>query len=96
MNNIDTIRAFATQIDTSILPKPPADQAHLQLFLTTFFSILAAIALLALVIAGLRYVNSTGDPSTMSKTKNTIIYSSIGLVVSMTAVAIVTFVLNNL
>ena len=93
---IDTLRVLATQIDTSSLPKAAADQARLQLILTTFFSILGAVALLALVIAGLRYVASTGDPSTMSKTKNTIIYASIGLVVSMTAVAIVTFVLNNL
>ena len=54
------------------------------------------VALVVLVIAGLRYVSSSGDPTTMSKAKNTIIYAAIGLVVSMSAFAIVGFVLGNI
>lgn len=78
------------------LPQVTADQGSLKVLLDTFFSVMAAAALLVLAIAGLRYVNSNGDPTTMSKAKNTIIYSAIGLVVAMSGFAMVTFLLNNL
>lgn len=95
MMNIHTPLTFADVSDQG-LPKVDADPAQLQVMLSTFFGLLAAAALLVLVIAGLRYVNSNGDPTVMSKTKNTIIYAAVGLVVSMAAFSIVTFVLNNL
>jgi uncharacterized membrane protein YidH (DUF202 family) len=84
------------KVDTCSLPQIDAGSGRLQVILSTFFAILAAAALLVVVIAGLRYVNSAGDPNTMSKTKNTIIYASVGLVVAMSGFAIVNFVLNNL
>lgn len=82
--------------NTCGLPQVDASSGRLSTILQMFFAILAASALLVIVIAGLRYVNSSGDPGTMTKTKNTIIYAAVGLVVSMSAFAIVTFVLNNL
>ena len=88
--------SIATAISTDNFPKVNADNARLQVILSVFFGILAAAALLILVISGLRYVSSTGDPNAMTKTKNTIIYSAIGLIVSMSAYAIVSFVLGNI
>lgn len=84
------------KIDTCALPQIDAGSGRLQIILSTFFAILAASALLVVVIAGLRYINSTGDPGTMTKTKNTVIYASVGLIVAMSGFAVVTFVLNNL
>ena len=67
----------------------------IQTVMSIVFAMFGAIALIVLVIAGLRYVSSSGDPTTMSKAKNTIIYAAIGLIVSMSAFAIVGFVLGN-
>lgn len=89
------IVTWATNVSTESIPKINADGARLEAILSVFFALLGAAALLVLVISGLRYVNSAGDPNTMSKTKNTIIYSAIGLVVSMAAFAMVSFVLSN-
>lgn len=77
------------------LPKPMADQARLQVIMTTVFSITGAIALLVITVGGLRYVLSHGDPSSTAQAKNMIIYALIGLVVSIIAVAIVTFVIGR-
>ena len=99
MNLIAKLVAAAVNpppVQNTGLPHVDADPKQMQVILSTFFALLAAAALLVLVIAGLRYVNSNGDPTVMSKTKNTIIYASVGLIVSMSAFAIVTFVLNNL
>ena len=83
-------------IDVSTLPNPSASNATLITLYNTVIGIFGAVALLVLVIAGLRYVSSNGDPGTMAKTKNTIIYSAIGLVVSMIAFVVVNYALSHI
>ncbi|HSW66015.1 MAG TPA: pilin [Bacillota bacterium] len=83
-------------IDVSTLPNPSASNATLITLYNTVIGLFGATALIVLVIAGLRYVSSNGDPGTMAKTKNTIIYSAIGLVVSLVAFTIVNYALSHI
>lgn len=57
--------------------------------------IIGAIAVLMVVIGGIRYVVSGGDQKAVTDAKNTILYAVIGLVVAMMAYAIVNFVVLN-
>lgn len=59
------------------------------------FGVMGALAVLMIVIAGLRYMLAGGDPSKVANARNTIIYSVIGLVVALTAYSIVYFVVRN-
>jgi len=52
----------------------------------------SAISVLMIIIGGLRYTTSGGDQAGMTGAKNTIMYSLIGLVVSIMAYAIVHFI----
>ena len=54
------------------------------------------VAVIFIVIAGLRFVTSNGDANTVSSAKNTIIYAVIGIVVAVMAYAIVNFILFNI
>ena len=58
--------------------------------------IIGAIAVIMIVIGGLRYVLSGGDSSQITAAKNTILYAVIGLIVAIFAWAIVDFVIDNL
>ena len=58
-------------------------------------AIAGAIAFLIIVIAGLRYTLSEGNPQSTSKAKNTIIYASIGLLIIALAFSIVRFVVGR-
>lgn len=58
--------------------------------------VVGAIAVLMIVIGGLRYVISGGDSSQTKAAKDTILYAVIGLVVAVMAYAIVNFVVVNL
>lgn len=58
--------------------------------------VLGFIAVLMIIIGGIRYVTSGGDTSAISGAKNTILYAIIGLVIALMAFAIVNFVLNSL
>lgn len=77
------------------LPQAGASSANLQHLLQIVIGTLAAIAVLIIVIAGLNFVMAGGDPQKVAKARGTIIYALIGLVVAISAEAIVTFVLGN-
>ena len=50
------------------------------------------IAVIMIIIGGIRYATSNGDSSSVSAAKNTILYSVIGLVIAIFSYAIVQYV----
>lgn len=55
-----------------------------------------AIAVLMLIIGGIRYVLSQGDQSSVTSAKNTILYAIIGIVIAMLAFGAVNFITQQL
>ena len=53
---------------------------------------MGAVSVIMIIIGGFRYVTSQGDQTQMQSAKNTILYAVIGVVVSIAAYAIVSFV----
>lgn len=78
------------------LPAVNAGPAELTQLLQIFFGIIAVVAVLMLVVAGLRYVTAQGNPQELEKARGTILYSLVGLVVALVAEAIVSLVLTRL
>ena len=72
--------------------KRPVGADDLQTILGIVFGIIGALAFLIIVIAGLRYVASAGDPQKTANAKNTIILALAGLAIAIIAQAIVAFV----
>ena len=64
--------------------------------LSIAFGIVGAFALLIITVSGLRYITSGGNPEKTAKAKNGIVYSLVGLVIAISAEAIVTFVVKRL
>jgi hypothetical protein len=58
--------------------------------------IIGAIAVVMLIIGGIRYVVSSGDQNAVTSAKNTILYAIIGIVVAFLAYAAVNFVTAQL
>lgn len=56
--------------------------------------VLGAIAVIMIIIGGIRYTTSNGDSSSIKGAKDTILYAVIGLIVAILAYAIVNFVLG--
>jgi len=57
--------------------------------------ILGAIAVIMIIIGGIRYATSNGDASNTKAAKDTILYAVIGLVVAILSYAIVNFIVND-
>ncbi len=58
--------------------------------------IIGALSVVMIIIGGLRYVTSGGNPTSVTGAKNTILYAVVGLVVAFLAYAAVNFVLGSL
>ena len=58
--------------------------------------LVGAVAVIMLIISGLRYVLSNGDAKAAGEARNAILYSVIGLIVAIASYAIVTFVTSNI
>lgn len=62
-------------------------------FLATFINFLlyiaGAIAVIVLIIGGIRYITSTGDAMRIKQAKDTILYGVVGLIIALLAYGIV-------
>ena len=62
----------------------------------TFLYIIGVVAVVMLIIGGIKYVVSGGDSKKVTDAKNTVLYAIIGLVIAFLAYAIVNFVISAL
>ena len=58
--------------------------------------IVGVIAVIMLIIGGIKYVVSGGDAKKVTDAKNTVLYAIIGLIIAFLAYAIVNFVITSL
>ena len=59
-------------------------------------SVLGILAVVVIVLGGVQYVTSSGDPGKVKKAKDTILYGIIGLMVALLAYGIVNFILSSI
>lgn len=69
-------------------------QSMIKSIINILLFILGAIAIIMIIVGGIRYTLSGGDSSSIKGAKDTVLYSVIGLVVAMAAYAIVNFVVG--
>jgi hypothetical protein len=63
--------------------------------LNLLYFVIGIIAVIVIIVAGIRYSTSGGDSSKVSSAKNQILYAVVGLVVVMSAFLITNFVVGR-
>lgn len=86
---------LAQDINLNPLPHAAATDGQINKAIAITAQVTGAIAFLIIIIAGLRYITSQGNPQATAKAKNAIIYAGVGLAVSLLAFSIVTFVVKG-
>jgi len=66
-----------------------------QTLINTLLMAIGIIAVIMIIVGGIRYTLSNGDASQIKSAKDTILYAVVGLVVAMLAYAIVNFVVGQ-
>ena len=77
----------------------PADTGRvngaLSLAINIFSLIVGIIAVIMIIIGGLKYITSAGDSNGVNSAKNTILYAVVGLIIVVLAQVIVRFVIER-
>lgn len=74
---------------------PTADQDAVGSILGAVYVLAGIVAVIVIVIGGIRYVASNGDSGQVQSAKNTVTYAVVGLIVVIAAAAITQFVING-
>ena len=72
------------------------DQGVFKTVTNTVLYIVGVVAVIMLIIGGIKYVVSGGDAKKVTDAKNTVLYAIIGLIIAFLAFAIVNFVITSL
>ncbi|MBQ3352768.1 hypothetical protein IJG89_00220 [Candidatus Saccharibacteria bacterium] len=70
--------------------------ANITAILNWVIGILGIVAVIVIIIGGVKYMTSSGDAGKVKSAKDTILYGIIGLIICVLAFAIVNFVIANL
>lgn len=78
------------------VPKPALTNDTIGVVVRLVLGIFAGIAVLVISIGALKMVMSRGNPQEVARARDTIIYAAVGLVISMAAFIIVSFVVDSI
>lgn len=85
---------LAQLVSGSQIPHTQANPATINTGLKILYAIVGAMAILLIVIAGLRYILKSSDPNSVEESKRMLAYTLVGLVVVALAATVVEFVLK--
>ncbi|MCB9820285.1 hypothetical protein H6796_03240 [Candidatus Nomurabacteria bacterium] len=60
------------------------------------FYIVGVVAVIMIIVSGIKYTTANGDANKIQSAKNTLMYSVVGLIVAFLSFAIVNYVINNI
>lgn len=69
-------------------------QTVIGVIINTILFILGAVAVLMIIIGGIQYTTSAGDPALAKRGRDTVLYAVIGLVIAFLAYAIINWVVG--
>ena len=91
-SGVDNVQKYTTEANdgntTDVMPM-------VQIIINVILGLIGLLAVVMIIIGGIMYTTSQGDPAKVKTAKDIILYSIIGLVVALLAFAVVNFVLQN-
>lgn len=76
-------------------PTNELNDAALGNILTAVYMVAGIVAVIVIIVGGIRYTTSNGDAAGVKSAKNTILYAVVGLIVIIMASAITQFVIQG-
>jgi hypothetical protein len=92
---VPVVSYVGNSLGTTDVNGVPQSNVSIQDLFDMAYKIIGAIAVLMIVIAGFKYIISNGDPQSMGRAKDTILYTLIGALVVLVATGIIDFVVTK-
>ena len=90
-----SVNGDQSSIGSGNLPTSSANTNTIKTLLQIAFGIIGAFALLSMTASGFKYITSGGDPGKTSEAKKGIVFALVGLMIAISAEAIVAFVIRR-
>ena len=81
--------------EADALGVPQNNGVDIMRFVNLALWVAGIIAVIVVIIAGINYSLSSGDPSTTASAKNAILYSVIGVGITASAIAITSYIIGK-
>lgn len=93
---INVFEQCGANADAAVCQAQGTDNATnmIEIVVNTMIFLLGTVAVIMIILGGIKYATSNGDSSSIKSAKDTIMYAIIGLVVAILSFAIVNFVLD--
>lgn len=72
------------------------DISGLNVIFSVVYRVAAGLTVIFVALAGLRFITANGDPGKIAQARNSIVYAIVGLLVTLSVVAIISFVGGSL
>lgn len=94
---VDVFEQCGANSDSAVCKASGEDDlgGMVKIIINTVLVVLGMVAVIMIVIGGVRYTTSNGESSAVKSAKDTILYAIIGLVVAIMSFAIVNFVVGR-
>lgn len=93
LHGLAQIQVDPSDIDS--VPQVGDPQTGVSAIMGWVFILVVAIATIVMIIAGINYITSRGDPQKTANAKSTIIYAMVGIVVAALATSLVRFIAES-
>lgn len=97
--SFETLRYLAAEIGRNEINIPKQDftgNESIRGILQIVFALAGVMAIIILILAGLKYNTALGDPQKTNEAKNAIIYAAIGLAVAVGAFSLVSLIVGGI
>jgi cytochrome bd-type quinol oxidase subunit 2 len=78
------------------IPKGNVDSNTFADVLELTFGLLGAIALIVIILSGIRFIMARGNSEAVARARNTIVYAAVGIILSVLSFAIVRLVVRGI
>lgn len=95
-NIINLLSQININPDDLDIPQAAPTDATVDVIINAVFTILGGVALIIIVLAGMKFSLSRGNPDAAGKARSTIIYAAVGLVIAALAYPIVRYVVRTI
>lgn len=95
MNILTILATGKKELNSTINNLPNKDGFNLTPILNAVYVVAGLVAVIYIVVAGIQYVTSNGNPEKAKKALHTIIYALCGLVIVLIAAALTNLVFNT-
>lgn len=82
--------------DINGVPQVTDPQSGLNDIMGWVFILVVAVSTIVIIIAGISFITSQGDPQKTKNARNTIIYAVVGIIIAALATSIIRFVADNI